>query len=530
MNSRTLTLGATTYPVTLPNVRDARLHVAAVVVTIHVLGQVSLGFHVSVPQILSAILTCAVVEVAITFRRTRTIVWPASAMLTGSGIALIMRVPSTPVGDHWSWHHWYVFAGVAGGSLLTKYLIRFRGSHVFNPSNIGLVVAFIVLGSSRVEPLDFWWAPLDAGMILAYAVIGIGGGLIIHRLGLLRAAVTFWLWFAGGIGVLAASGHCMIARWSFDPVCGFDYWRSIATSPELLIFMMFMITDPKTVPAGRVGRAVFGFLVAVVCTLLLAPQTSEFWSKVSLLGSLVVLCPLRYALQRVLPAPGSPDDDVRRFVSRLVTGRRGGAAPRRLAWHLGLSLAVVLGLGAGVVAAGAPARGVVVPSAHDVLGRALDDIDPATLPTITIDQGVLDWNHEVSGRGAQEIVLTLVENLHVETRALLARDETMLEAVDHGDRLAEMRARIEDATAAGTTVVQQYQIDDVHITLVVPFGAQSGLSLGLRSTGTVTTETYDAGGSLQSRSSAPFTQEFVLGRPFGTRWINVAVLPVDATG
>ena len=49
---------------------------------------------------------------------------------------------------------------------MTKYLVRYRGSHVFNPSNVGLVVVFIVFGSTRVEPLDFWWAPLGAGMLV----------------------------------------------------------------------------------------------------------------------------------------------------------------------------------------------------------------------------------------------------------------------------------------------------------------------------------------------------------------------------
>lgn len=57
-----------------------------------------------------------------------------------------------------------------------------------------------------------------------------------------------------GVGILAGSGHCMTARWAFEPVGGFDFWRAIATSPEVLIFLFFMITDPKTVPAGRVGR------------------------------------------------------------------------------------------------------------------------------------------------------------------------------------------------------------------------------------------------------------------------------------
>ncbi|MEY4157512.1 MAG: hypothetical protein RL743_7, partial [Actinomycetota bacterium] len=156
---RTVTIRGRAYPVVLPRLLDSRLHVAAIVITLHTLGQVGLGFHVSVPQILSAILTCAVMQVAITFYRTRSFVWPASAMLTGSGIALILRVPSTPVGDHWTFHHWWMFSGIAAFSLLTKFVIQRNGSHVFNPSNLGLVIAFIVLGSSRVEPLDFWWAP-----------------------------------------------------------------------------------------------------------------------------------------------------------------------------------------------------------------------------------------------------------------------------------------------------------------------------------------------------------------------------------
>ena len=69
----------------------------------------------------------------------------------------------------------------------------------------------------------------------------------------------------------------------------------------------------------------------------------------------------------------------------------------------------------------------------------------------------------------------------------------------------------------------------MNITLVVPFGRQAGLSLGLESRGTVTTETYDADGDLRSRSSAPFATSFVMGRPTGGRWLNVAVLPLEAT-
>jgi Na+-transporting NADH:ubiquinone oxidoreductase subunit NqrB len=530
MNSRTLTLGTTAYPVTLPSIRDARLHVAAVIVTIHVLGQVTLRFHVSVPQILAAIVTSAVLEVALAFRRTRTIVWPASAMLTGSGVALILRVPSTPQGDHWTTHHWYVFAGVAGVSLLSKYLIRYRGSPLFNPSNVGLVAAFLLLGSTRAEPLDFWWAPLEGGMVLAYAVILIGGVLITRRLDLLAAAATFWIALAASVGVLAASGHCMVARWAFAPVCGFDFWWVIVTSPEVLIFLFFMLTDPKTVPPGRVGRIVFALVLAVLIAVLMAPQTNEFGSKVALLGSLVIVCAARPLLERFVPEAHSAEDHPLPFVKRLVTGVAPSTAAvvrSRIPARAGLVVVAVALAGMAIVAAGAPAREVVGPAVEDVLGRLPRDIDPATLPSISVAQDVVDWNHEITGEGAQEIVLALAENLQLEREALRRGDAEVLEAVDHGDRLDEMRRRIQDAAVDGSRVAEQYQIDEVTITLVVPFGRQAGLSLGLESRGTVTTETYAADGDLRSRSSAPFATSFVMGRPTGGRWLNVAVLPLE---
>ena len=522
---RTIRVGGHSYPLILPKIRDPRLHVAAVVVTIHTLGQVGLRFQVSVPQILAAVLTSAIIGVAVTFRATGTIVWPASAMLTGSGVALILRVPTTPPGDHWSTHKWYVFAGVAAFSLLTKHVIRYRGGPLFNPSNVGLVVAFLVLGSTRVEPLDFWWAPLNGWMITAYAVILVGGLLITRRLRLLALAGTFWLALAIGIGLLANSGHCITARWAFTPVCGFDFWRAVMASPELLIFLFFMITDPKSVPRGRVGRVLFGLLVAVTSVLLMAPQTTEFGTKVALLGGLVLVCAARPLIDRLVPVPGSADDRLGRFAMTVVSGGDAGAGVIRRAGRLALMCAALVVVGFGVVVAGTSAREVVGADADEVIGRVPHDVDPSTFPTISVDQGVLDWNHEISGAGAQQIVLTLAENLELENQALLRDDPAVLEAVDHGDRLEEMLGRLNDARATGATVVERYRIDDVHVALLVPFGRQDGLSLGLESTGTMTQETYDESGQLQSSASSPFATTFVLRRATGGRWLNVAQLP-----
>src|SRR5436305_1300412 len=156
----TFVIRGTPYPVLLPQLGDPRLHLAATITSLQVIGQVGFHFQVSIAQILLAVGTCALLEVAIAMRSQRVILWPASAMLTGNGVAFVLRVPGTAHGDWWSLRGWWIFVGTAAISLLSKYVIRWRGEHVFNPSNIGLVICFLALGRTRAAPLDFCWGPM----------------------------------------------------------------------------------------------------------------------------------------------------------------------------------------------------------------------------------------------------------------------------------------------------------------------------------------------------------------------------------
>ena len=47
----------------------------------------------------------------------------------------------------------------------------------------------------------------------------------------------------------------MTARWHLGPITGVYFWWVLVTSPEVLVFLFFMITDPKTAPARRRARA-----------------------------------------------------------------------------------------------------------------------------------------------------------------------------------------------------------------------------------------------------------------------------------
>ena len=205
-----------------------------------------------------------------------------------------------------------------------------------------------------------------------------------------------------------------------------------------------------------------------------------------------------------------------------MTGGRPGLL--RPVASLGTMVLVLAIVGTGVVYAGTPARTPAARDMTETLNGLQQQVNPETLPTITVNQSVKDWDHEVAGNAPQLLVI-LDQNLRVEGSALLKSDANLLTAVDHGDRLRDMQARVQSDSAAGTCIVDVYKFDSVNVTLIVPFGVQTGLSLGFDAKGTVTHETYDLSGKLVSSQSSSFAQTFAIRRATGARWLNVAVLP-----
>jgi Na+-translocating ferredoxin:NAD+ oxidoreductase RnfD subunit len=441
-----LTIRGTHYPVLLPKFRDPRLHLAAVIITLQVLGQTAFGFSLSIAQILVAIGTCAVLEVGIAFFRQHVIMWPASALLTGNGVAFILRVPGTPHGDWWSLHGAWIFAATAAVSLLSKHLIRWRGRHIFNPSNFGLVLCFLVLGENRAEPLDFWWGPMSVWLALAVALIVLGGLTILSRLRLLIIAGGFWLAFAAGIAVLAASGHSMTARWHLGPITGWSFWWLLVTSPEILIFLFFMITDPMTIPKGRVARVVYAVSVGLLATLLIAPQTTEYHTKVAVLAALALVCAARPLLERLLPAAGAPED-------RAVPWARG---LMRHGWvSTGALVLAAAGFAGLVVIAGIPAR----PDA--ATASSLPGGEPLPKVSVVATDGI---SARVDSATADQIARDIVVDLRANADALRLRDPQRASAGAGGAWLVDLRRQI--GAAAGSTIsVSTHRISRVDLTV-----------------------------------------------------------------
>jgi hypothetical protein len=277
-----------------------------------------------------------------------------------------------------------------------------------------------------------------------------------------------------------------------------------------------------------VGRITFGALVGLVCVMLMAPQETEFGAKVALLAGLTIMTAVRPLLERVVPAPGEDGDNIRAFAHRVV-GYTGRDATLGTVAKRGTSVVIAAVLVVGGLAFGArSAQGILASEPENLMGRLATRIDPATFPSIRVDQAVIDWNHEIDVDGARAIVLTLAENLALENQAMIERDATLLEAINHGDRLEEMQTRLAAVGRSGQTTIETYAISDVRVTLLVPFGRQDGLSLGMIATGTRTTDVLDASGATISSGTVAFETMWAMRRATGSRWLTIAELPVPA--
>jgi hypothetical protein len=473
-----VTVHARRYSFVGPDLRDPRLHVALVVVALQVLGQTLLRFDISIAQILVALVTCAVIDIAITARRQRVVAWPTSALLTGNGVAFVLRVPGTRHGDWWSLRGGWIFAAVAAVSMLSKYLIRVGGRPLFNPSNFGLVLCFLLLGSRRVDPLDFWWVRPGMALMVAMAVIIVGGLLLAWRVRSLGLVASFWLTFAAAVGVLAVRGHCITTRWHIGPVCNRYFWTTLVTSPEVLVFAFFMITDPKTVPRGRVARNLYGGAIALVFVALAAPQRTEFATKVALLGALALVCAARPLLERLVPAV-EPEPD--RLGTVLPLGRAAESDADGGRPTLGRSIrlvAVVTGAAviytAIIIWAGTPAKTWTVAAAagatptHCADGAAdvqqpRPHVRSAPLPPITVrnSQNVAT---RISPRLASEIVGDVIDDLAIATTAVIRRDVGLASSAARFPWLDDLVSTI--CTAIGPFVVASYHVTRASVAVV----------------------------------------------------------------
>ena len=165
--------------------------------------------------------------------------WPyaASAYITGISVGILLRSPFL-----------WPYALCAFISIASKYVLRFRGRHLWNPSNLGVSLV-LFLAPQTVSLLSVQWGNVVAPMV----VIWLLGSVIVWRVGRFPLSATYVASFLLFSFVRAA-------------VTGIPWVAEVApiTGPMYQLFIFFMVTDPKVTVRPMWAQCLVVFLVAFV--------------------------------------------------------------------------------------------------------------------------------------------------------------------------------------------------------------------------------------------------------------------------
>src|SRR5438270_6595115 len=218
---------------------DPRYPVSFLITLILVLGQARYGILGGYDRLATALGVCVATELALSRWLRGRFANVQSAYITGISLALLIKPRADLL---------WPFALGAFLAIASKYVLQYRGRHLWNPSNFAISLLLVVAPGS-VAILSHQWGNHFA----TNAVIWAFGVLIAARVRVLHVTVAYVVCYL----LLAAARSAMV---------GTPLAAELApiTGPMYQLFIFFMITDPRTTVGSRRGRIVVAALVAVV--------------------------------------------------------------------------------------------------------------------------------------------------------------------------------------------------------------------------------------------------------------------------
>ncbi len=220
----------------VPSLKDPRVMLAAVLTLWTALGQTAFYFNRDLFQIGVTLITCCGIDLLIGILFARQVALPLSAYITAMSIGLLLES-----------YDWRVYAVASVWAMGSKYLLRDRERHFFNPSNFAIVLSLWLLGDvASVAPGSQWGA--DYRIAIAILALGL---LMMKRVKRLDLALA-WL---GGYAFMA------LLRMALGQG-GLVFVLGPMTGAEFALFTFSMMPDPKTSPPTRRGRIAWGLSIA----------------------------------------------------------------------------------------------------------------------------------------------------------------------------------------------------------------------------------------------------------------------------
>jgi Na+-transporting NADH:ubiquinone oxidoreductase subunit NqrB len=217
-----------------PRTLDPRLYQTAILAALLAYGLLRLEFDISAGRVLLILSATLLAQYACTQVWRLVAFDPRSALISGLSLCLLLRTNSATLA-----------LAAAVVTIASKFVLRFDGKHLFNPTNFGIVAMMLLTG-------EVWVSPGQWGNVAFFAfLMACVGGLVVNRAA--RSDVTFA--FIAFYMALVFGRSIWLSEPMNIPVHRLE-------SGALLLFTFFMISDPKTTPNSRAGRILFAWLVA----------------------------------------------------------------------------------------------------------------------------------------------------------------------------------------------------------------------------------------------------------------------------
>ena len=219
--------------------RTPKGYLLSILALLTVIAAVPAGLRHVAPGVVGAVVTAMLVDIAIVRLMRGVWFFPSGALLSGLIVALILS-PAAP---------WYVPAITASLAVGSKYLLRTKQGHVFNPAALALVAAYFLFATGQD-----WWGALPNLPFPFLAVLLATGLFVADRVNKLPMVLIF----TGCYFLLFAA-----YAYAGDPARVAEIFRAPDVNATLF-FALFMLTDPPTSPTRYRDQVVFGLIAALV--------------------------------------------------------------------------------------------------------------------------------------------------------------------------------------------------------------------------------------------------------------------------
>lgn len=234
------------YWLRFPTLKDPRIPVAGILFSYIVLGMAVLGFNRSPLQMITTVATAVALDML--FHRLLVDddapLFPLSAMITGMSLSILI-----------DYSHGYLLATIPPlFAIASKYLVTYRGRHVYNPTLFGAVASLLLMdGMISASPSYLWDGRLYAIAAFVITMVLFFFTLRIKRIVLILSFLVFY-----GISLL-------IRAWLTHGQVSMTTWMTGAlTAPAFYLFTFFIITDSRTSPDTRSGQVLLALGIVLI--------------------------------------------------------------------------------------------------------------------------------------------------------------------------------------------------------------------------------------------------------------------------